>query len=498
MAGSLVRTITAAALATYGVNFLDIAPPSTTTGVSTKQIGIVADLPWGPTNTVTLCGSAADFFNTFCPAPFDAAGDYVALRAFLNKKFPGPIQVCRIEADSAVARTDSYTVSGGAIVWTANYKGAVASAITVTFAAASDGVSTSRDITIAIGTGYSVTYTNVTLSSITSLGNDYITFTKTSSPSVLPAAAATASSTTAGADGTATAANYVGTSSSNVGIRKFYASNLSVDVLFVAECPSALINAVNAGLVAYADDAGKPGMAVLCSVPSQTATAAISYVPTYTQSESKVVYCWPRVVTTDTNDPAMADVTVDGNAFMAVAMATVNPWVSPEGKPSTVALGAISALETDDSPDATYEALNAAGISTFFIEQTLGAMVRGAYTTNTTSGQTDIVRSAYRSYLTKTLATYAINYVGVPLDVDLTNQRLGENTSGLRDAIVGFLAAEQQKGRINGYTVDPYGANTSGDIDAGTWTIAVAVDTFAPTRVMIIRTTVGSTVVTTS
>lgn len=498
MAGSLVRSIAAAALATYGVNFLDIAPPSTTTGVSTKQIGIVGDFPWGPQNVVTLCGSAADFFNTFCPSVFENAKTYTAIRAMLNKRFPGPIQVCRIAAASSVARSDSYTVSGGAIVWTANYKGAVASDITVTFAAASDGVSTSRDITIAIGTGYSVTYTNVTLASITSLGNDYITFTKTSSPSVLPAAAATATSTTAGADGTATAANYVGTGSSNVGIRKFYASNLSVDVLFVAECPSALIDDVNDGLKAYCDDAGKPGMAVLCSVASQTATAAITYVADYRQLDSKLVYCWPRVTTTDTNDADFAAVTVDGNAFMAVAMASANPWVSPEGKPSAASLGAITALETDDSPDATYEALNAAGISTFFIEQTIGPMVRGAYTTNVVSGQTDIVRSAYRSYLTKTLATYAINYVGVPLDVDLTNQRLGENTSGLRDAIVGFLAAEQQKGRINGYTVDPYGANTSGDIDAGTWTVNVAVDTFAPTRVMIIRTTVGSTVVTTS
>lgn len=494
--GSLVRTIAAAALASYGVNFFDVAPPTTSVGVSTKQVGMVADLPWGPVNTVTVCGSAAEFFETFAPGVFAANNSYVALRAMLNKTFPGPIQVCRIapSGTAAATRSDSYTVAGGAVVGTANYPGAVGQSITITWAAASDADAAKRDLTIVIGS-YTKTYQNVTLTSVTSLGNPYITWTKTSTPSALPAAAATATSTTAGTDGTAAAADYVGSSSSNVGIRKFYASSLSVDVLFVAECPSALINAVNTGLVAYGTSAGKPGMAVLCSVASQTATAAIAYAPTYTQPDSKIVYTWPRVKTTNSYDSAFGEITVDGNAFIAVAMASTDPWVSPEGAASARHLGGISALETADSPDATYDLVNAAGISTFFIEDTLGPIVRGAYTTNTTSGQTDVIRSAYRSYLTKTLATYAVHYVGVPLDVDLTNQRLGANTSGLRDAIAAFLAAEDEKGRINGYTVDAFSGNTTGEIDAGTWTILIAVDTFAPLRKLILRTQIGSTVV---
>ncbi len=495
---SLIRTIATAGAALYGVNLLDVAPPASGLGSVSRVLGIVADLPWGPENTVTTCYSFKDL-QQFFPAAFSSLyNNYPALKAFLgHPKLPGPVQVCRIVPTSVVhlAMALSYTVTGGAFVGTANYKGTMGNSITATWAAATDADGTHRNLTITIGTGYSKLYENVTLTSLLTLADPYITWTATSSPSVLPAAAVAATSTVAGTDGTAVSADYIGSSTSNVGIRKFYASNISVDVLLVAECPSGLINAVNTGLVAYGTGAGKQGQYVLCSVASQTAAAAVTYVASYRDSGSKGSYIWPRAKVTNTFDSTLPLVAVDANMMLATAMLGVDPWNSPEGVNSAPWLTGIADLETNDSDDVAYAALNTAGISTLFIDDTLGPIIRGAFTTNVTSGQTDIVRSSYRSYASAQLASYAIHYVGVNLSVNLTKGLLGDSVDPLIGAFRGFLQVETDKQHISGYNVDPFGSNTQADIDAGHWTIATAIKMFASNRQMIIATQVGATVV---
>lgn len=497
--GTLVRNITKASDAKYGINFFDIPPPTSPIGAANRTIGIVGDFPWGAPNVVRTCYSWEDVLSYFAPKAFaSAVSSYDVFKAFVGAKLPGPMKIVRIDATDAVARLSSYTVTGGAYVGTCPCKGALGNDITITWAAATDANSAHRNLTISIGTAYSALYENVTTSTITSLGDPYITWTASSSPSALPAAAASASSTTAGANGTAVAGDYVGSSSSNVGIRLFYGSGVNVTALVVAECPSALVATVNAGLKAYADDAGKNGIAILCSVASQTAATAATYGASFANTQSKVAGIWPRVSVTDTRSSTFPTITIDANVMFACACLGVDPWESPEGVNSTFYFSAVTALETDNSTDTAYEAIKTGGMSALFIDDTLGPLVRGAVTTNTTSGQTDVVRSMYRAYFSENVAAYAIRYVGAPLQVNLTTQRLGERVKPLYDSIVAFCADEQTKGHINGYTVDPFGANTSADIDAGYWTIATAIDTFAPLRVLTIRTQIGSTVVTTS
>lgn len=497
--GSLVRNITKASDAKYGVNFLDLPPPASPIGAVSRKIGIVGDFPWGAPNVARTCYSFDDVMAYFAPKHFaTGVSGSDAMKAFVGAKFPGPIVLVRINATDAVARSSSYTVTGGAWVGACPYKGALGNDVTITWAAATDADSAHRDLTISIGTAYSATYTNVTVATLPTLGDPYITWTATSSPSVLPAAAASATATTAGANGTAVAGDYVGSSSSNVGIRLFYGSGLNVNALTVAECPSSLVASVNAGLKAYADDAGKSGIAILCSVASQTAATAATYGSGFANTQSKVAGIWPRVSVTDTRLSTFPTITIDANVMFACACVGVDPWESPEGVNSTNYFTAVTALETDTATDTAYAAINSGGMSALFIDDTLGPLVRGAVTTNTTSGQTDIIRSMYRAYFSENVAAYAIRYVGAPLQVNLTRSILGERVKPLYNSIVGFCADEQTKGHINGYTVDPFGANVQADIDAGTWSIATAIDTFAPLRVMIIRTQIGSTVVTTS
>lgn len=497
--GSLVRNITKVSDAKYGVNFLDLPPPASPIGAVSRKIGIVGDFPWGAPNVPRTCYSFDDVMAYFAPKVFaTGVSGSDAFKAFVGAKFPGPVVVVRIDATSAVARASSYTVSGGAWVGTCPYKGALGNDVTITWAAATDADSAHRNLTISIGTAYSALYENVTTTTILTLGDPYITWTASSSPTVLPAAAASASSTTAGANGTAVAGDYVGTSSSNVGIRLFYGSGLNVNALVVAECPSSLVASVNAGLKAYADDAGKNGIAILCSVASQTAATAATYASSFANTQSKVAGIWPRVSVTDTRQSTFPTMTIDANVMFACACVGVSPWESPEGVNSTNYFTAVTALETDTATDTAYAAINTGGMSAIFLDDTLGPMVRGAVTTNTTSGQTDVVRSMYRAYFAENVAGYAIRYVGAPLQVDLQHNRLGERVKPLYDSIVAFCADEETKGHINGYTVDPFGPNVAADIDAGTWSIATAIDTYAPLRTLIIRTQIGSTVVTTS
>ena len=63
---------------------------------------------------------------------------------------------------------------------------------------------------------------------------------------------------------------------------------------------------------------------------------------------------------------------------------------------------------------------------------------------------------------------------------------------------MGFLTNEESLNHINGFSIDPFGSNLSADIDAGRWTIATAIDTYAPLRTVVLTTQIGSTVVVSS
>lgn len=493
---ALVRAITQVGDAKIGLNFLDVAPPPSPVGAQTKTIGIVGHFPWGPQNTPTLCLSWAEFRATFYPAAFGAPNTttFPAMKAFLLSRIPGPFYVVNINPTTVadVMTAYSYTVSGGSWEGIAAYPGTLGNAITVTWAAATDADVAKRNLTISIGTTYSKLYENVTTTTILTLANPYITWTATSTPAALPAAAAAANTTTAGVNGTAQASDYVGSSVSNVGIRRFYTQ--AVDWLFVAECPSALVNAVNTGLVAYGTGGGLDGGYVLCSVASQSASAAVTYIASYRDTTSKGVYVWPRPKVIDSFDSTFPTITVDGNALAACAYAGVDAWKSPEWSNSAPYLTVISDLETNDSAPGTIDTLVDAGISSFYLDPTIGPMLASAVVTNIVSGSTRIKRTKYRKYADDKIATLTPFYQGQPLDVNLTAQTLGEYSGGLVGAITAFFEDEKAKSHIAAYNVDPFSANTEDDLEANQWTIAVAVQLYGDINVLIITTQIGSTV----
>jgi hypothetical protein len=374
---------------------------------------------------------------------------------------------------------------------TAKCPGALGNAISVAWSEnASD--STARDATVTIGTGYSATYENVativsTALVVTDPGDPYVTFSKHASGTLVPAVAA-AAALTGGADGTAVAADYVGSSSSSVGIRKFYSESVDVDVLFVAECPDSLVDTVNTGLEAYATETDK-GMVVLCTPDGDTAAATITNVANH--RDDRIVYVWPRVKTTNFYDPDLAEIEVDGNAFAAAAIVSVDPEASPGGAPGAPALSGITGLENEDIPRSTYDDLNEAGVAPFQMVSGLGCILRKGVTTSITSGQTQIFRRRMTDFIADSLAARWQFFVGTLLDVDLAGESLGPNTSGLIGETSQFLADLKRRNRIEDYSVDPFSENTQTNIDDAQWYVAVSVNLFSAADAIVLVGNIG-------
>lgn len=489
--GTLVRKIAAESAIRYGVNILEVTPPGRIGGVRTNVVGVVAELPWGPPSEVTRITTAAELLSTFCPEPFEAADEYTAMRAFLNKTFPGGLRVVRVDATSAAKATSGAVTAGtGSITITAKYKGAVGNRISYQFVAATDADAAKRDLLITIGTKYAARHKNLTFGSITTQVDDPYVDVTSAAPSAMPAVDASAVALASGADGTAIAGDYNGSSSSNVGIRMFYGESVEVNVLFVAECPSGLLNSVNGALESYVQEAEK-GMAVLCTVNGQTADAAETYVADY--RDDRLVYCWPRVTTRNAWDDG-EDVEVDGNAFVAAAIAAQDAWVSPGGQPSAESLQGISGLETEASRT-ELDDLKALGIACFFIDNQLGAIIRGGVTTSITSGLTRIMRRRMTDYITESIASRAVHYIEKPLDVSLTAQALGENSSAFIGEMHGFLGDLLSRERIAAYSIDAFSGNTPSDIAAGRWYVLVSVQLHAGMEEIVIQAAIGESVV---
>jgi hypothetical protein len=494
--GSLVRKIATISAALYGVNILEVDTPGGVQGVASTAVGVLGAFPWGPEDTVTDCASGGEFFENFAPAPFAAYyNSYPALRAVLNKTFPGGLKVARISPSGAARGSKTFNDAAGtpapSVVCTAAYKGAVGNRISVEWIAGSSG--SKRSAIVRIDETYEVTYIDVVAATVvTDPGDPYVSFAAHASIALPPAVVA-ATVLTGGADGTPAAADYSGTAPAADGIRAFYPSDVDIAVMIIAEPDSALVDDANDALLAYWE-ATRKGIAVLCTVNGQTYSQAITYVADYHQNDGGVVYPWPKVNTINGFDVDRDEVEVDGASFVAAAIVSVDPEVSPGGAPGAPALVGISSLETS-AEDLVYKQLNDAGISPFFNSRALGVIIRNGVTTSLISGKQKISRRRMTDFITMSIGEFLEPYVERPLDLSLSPPRMGPVTSAEYGAIEAFLADLKLLNRIESCSVDPYGGNTAAGIAAGTWVIRVAVKLFSSQDQIVLQAEIGQSVV---
>ena len=497
MGGSLIRNVSSLGEVGYGVNIWELQPVNSIRGDAAAALGMVAALPWGAVSEVVTVTTPAEFLAAFYPAHFAAAKDYVtypAILALLNKPlFPrGGLKVVRVDATNAVKASKQDAAGTGTVTVTAKHQGALGTSIKRQWTAATDGNSEHRNLVITIGTAYSATYANLNTTTVALVDDPYVDVTS-SSPTAMPSSG-NAEALAGGLDGTAVATDYVGAADSVKGLRVFYGGSVDVDVVFAAEVPSGLLDAVNAGLLAYVQATDK-GLAALCTVDGQSASEAQSYVASYT--DDRCVYTWPRVKTTNWYASSAGDVEVDGNAFAAALIASVDPWVSPGGagkrQGTTDLLAGLTGLEDESASQSTLDSLNEAGIAPWFITTRLGAILRRGVTT-ASSGRTRIFSRRTTDYLVAAIAGAAEEMVERPLDLDLAEQTLGVWTGSFVAAVRSFLEDELRAGHIRAFVVDPWTSNTQADIDAGRWTIDVRVKLVSMQEEIVLRANIGETV----
>lgn len=481
---SLSRRIASEVDAGYGVNTLEVQPRPSVKGVSTSVVGMVALLPWGPVGEVVSITNAAEFLQRFYPDTLAAVKDtttYPALRALLNKPLftRGGLRVVRPAVTGAdSADSGAVTAGDGSVTITARYAGALGNSISYQFTAASGGNAAERDVVIT-APGYLATYKDVAFAAIASLSDALVTFSATGATAMPDAGSATA--LTGGTDGTVAAGDVTDA------IDLFGADVADADVVFVAECPSAIVDDVNTGLKALAALGGP--FVVLSTVPSQERATAITYVEDYRDTAGNSLYPWPRVKTPDTYTTANTETVVDGNAFVAAAIANVPAWLSPGGNGKLQGgvdlLAGITGLEDETANRTGLDALNDAGIAPFARYRGIGFVIRNARTTALT-GRTKVQSRRYTSYLMESIAELLSLYVERPLDLDAESEQLGPVTGAAVQAIDGFLQAEVDDSHMARFGMDPF-ASSPADLAAGRWYLDISARYFASMDEIVLR-----------
>lgn len=487
---SLVHHIVAASAAKYGVNVLEISPPRSVLGVGSSVVGASFDSTWGPVDTIVQVFSVQDLLDFFPKStdPFP-----VSLNAFRDKQWPSGMKIVRPSVAGQVKALFTALDSGASdsADLVAAHFGTLGNRVTVQWLANADDAAQRDAIVRVTGGDYeSPRYLKVSNATgvVTDPGDPFVTMT-TAGGATLPPDVGT-SSLISGANGSILAVDYTGTSVSNKGTRQLQGDG--AEILFCAEVATGLTDATNAELKNLAADMDA-GIVVYCTPVAQTLVTILAYVAANSLQDDRSVLAWPEV------KQAIDGVStvVDPNAFVASAIANVEPWVSPGGATSAQFLTKVTGISsTTPLTGASYQALRTTGgIAPILVDKALGAIIALARTTATDSTINRIKRRRLTDYITASLAAFLVFFTETALDVTLSpTQKLGPNSAAQIGAIEEFMADTQAETRIASFSVDPFISATQVDLDAGIWTIDVRVKTFASQETTIIRAQIGPTV----
>lgn len=498
---ALIRTINRVGAAGYGVNILEETPAAPVTPAGTDIVAVVGLFPWGPTATPTSV-SGGGLFETFSPLEFAAENEYPSLRAFIGKNFPATVTLVRTAVTGAAAATVTFddALAVDSVTVTARYTGAVGNRIAITWAA-NAGTPANSDMTVRIivngVTRYEAAYENVVVDNTGSITvNDpddpFVTVVAAGGATDVPAAV-TDTSLASGADGTVVVGDLV------AALNTLADSSVNWDVGFGAEIPDSLVATWNAAVLTF-QNTNSRGFFIASTPASQAVAAAITAVSSI--RSDYILRPWRKVRITNTFDSARGTITVDGNSFIAVATASTAPEQSPGGANSALALRAITGVETGvTATDAELEQLRAAGLSPIVIAPEFeGAIIRGAVTTSIASEDArKVFRRRMVDFLAESISAVLVRYAERPLDVDITNRRLGPVTRPEIASIKEFLEDLQDPGtadgqRIRGFELDPFGSNVAANINAGQWIILLRVQLLSMQEELVLRLQAGTSV----
>jgi hypothetical protein len=330
--------------------------------------------------------------------------------------------------------------------------------ITITIAAADDGVSGHFNLTATAGT-YSERYPNLSvlsgaggvvlgdqtnsllLAALAEGGGSLTSSTRPVNGSyVLGASGTNVASATAGADGTPGTTHYTGTAGSgDAGIAKFE-GDPDVTIVAVDDCGNSNRVAINTALVAHA--VAEQRIAVINGNSGVSISSAITYVGTNASAyrSERAIFAWPWVYV---KDEGGTERLVPPSVMLAGALSRMprhlgTHWKDPR---NTVAYSGISRLEYAVSRANLILAQNA-GIQCIVPAGDYYAPKSGV-TTSLTVNQTQVSRRRIADFLMRAVSDGQEAYEGGPIDPATRSRQL----AGVKRTLQAFVDAGRRTAR---------------------------------------------------
>lgn len=467
--------------------------PTPFLGVYRNSVGVCGECVRGPVNTPISVTDATYFKAVFGERDqggpvSDGSATITGLvwQAMLNKRF-GEVVVIRTAAAAAVAASLALTSTGPVtnITVTAANVGAWGNNITAAVEAASDGVSTSRDIVITyLGASYRIKNVAVngsndnTAAAVAAVWPDpyqrLVTLTKGTAGTPDIAAAASLASGAAGsiADSDFTASG---------GPMEQLATYAGLKAVWIAERThsTTLQNAWETLAASSYDRLFLMGP----SASSTTSTDAITNVAGYRHKRIWYGFNHPK-----TTDPTTGlNITVRPESWMASYIAQTNPDVHPiSDEASNAALLGIKELTNTALSRATHILLKNAGISAIDFNQDGIPHFAAGVTTSLTAGDEEVAQRRMRDQIQLDLASLTSPYIGA--------KNSTENRLRILGAIDGYLAIKKQAQLyVSDYAASKF-ISTDEEEAAGGAKILVRVKTFSHWIYLVIDTAIGPNV----
>lgn len=462
-----------------GVFPIELAPPVVIQGQVLGYIGFVFQGEWGPMGVVTEPSGSAEFNAMYFPpgSPHTSSGYYALMR---RKRMPlRPVRVLPTSVAPATAVTTEAAGTGTYTV-TARYPGSLGNSITVTWRAATDGDAAHRDLEVTLTNTLTGTTTerirNVVLNTNIDLtvnsaylpgGSNLLASLTFSTGSALPAAgtSATLGATTAGANGTAVAADYA-TALALLALRT------DLYVVTTDDPGSSLRDAVNDALVAHVG-ATRRSIAVYQGADqgaswSSVKTAVNGSSPTYRSDRSLPQGAWVNV-----QDDAGVERVTPWATFIASALVNTEPQQSHAWRDERVTslysgvasiYAPFNTADDDIQGDATEQGI---GLP---VKTAAGHAALHDRTSSLTTGKKFTITRRLKDYFARALVDGLQSYVN------------GSNWRGkhleIKALVDAFLAGESPDGRPNDPRVTAFATsidsvNTAVSIAAGNFSLLI-------------------------
>lgn len=461
-----------------GIIINESAPPPNVQGVA-ANIAILVGQSQRGLQALTDVGSIGEFHEQFGKSSF---GANLALK---NKRF-GRLKFIRVVAsDAAVADKEFASSATDRIRFTAKQgAGAYGNSIQVKIEAGSSTGSkyTIKDTSVGAVLPQEV-YDNVAIASITSAtfaGSQLIEATVLSTAAEPSTAAFTALA--GGSDGTVANGDYE-------------------DAIALAEVEAAgnflFLDAYNATRNGYLEAHAaltEDKMVIVCGLESDSASAAITDVANFRDSNGRIIYGFPWVQTE-----------IDGvltyqnpASWIASILSQTAPHIDPAYTKNTQFLGGITGLKLSMSRN-TYISLKDAGIMAFEYDADIGYKIKsGIVTQIADSSKVTVLRRRMADFLTNSAAKFLKNYQNA------VNSKT--NRSLVKGSMLSFIDGLERDGILpkdsdvkEGKTklVDTESLNTDASVAAGFFKILWKQRIFSSMRYIVIQAEIGESVVVT-